>query len=83
MTNDAFAEKVIATQDAALARLQARDFGGMVLGFVDRVVNQPRLPHPVTNRDFWDQVKIADELEDMRAHRPAAFQALPAREDQR
>ena len=83
VTNDAFAEKVIATQDAALARLQARDFGGMVLGFVDRVVNQPRLPHPVTNRDFWDQVKIADELEDMRAHRPAAFQALPAREDQR
>jgi hypothetical protein len=31
----------------------------------------------VTDLDFWEQVKVADELEDVRSHRPAAFQALP------
>jgi hypothetical protein len=37
----------------------------------------PKRPHPPTAFDFWDQVKQAEELEELRAHRPSAFQALP------
>ena len=77
VANDAFSDQVVRTQDEALARLEARDFGGMVLRFVDTVSSQPHLPRPVTDLDFWEQVKVADELEDVRSHRPAAFQALP------
>ena len=83
VTNDAFHDHVVRTQDAALERLEARDFGGMVLRFVDRVRRQPRLPHPMTSLDFWEQVKVAEELEDVRSHRPAAFQALPKRRGDR
>jgi glycosyltransferase involved in cell wall biosynthesis len=79
VTNDAFHTHVLRTQDAALQRLEARDFGGMVLRFVDRVRRQPRMQHPLTSLDFWEQVKVAEELEDVRAYRPAAFQALPQR----
>ncbi len=79
VTNEAFTDRVVRTQEDALARLEARDFGGMVLRFVDSVRTVPRLPHPLTSLDFWDQVKVADELEDVRAHRPGAFQALPKR----
>jgi hypothetical protein len=83
VTNDAFHDRVVRTQDAALERLEARDFGGMVLRFVDRVRRQPRLPHPMTSLDFWEQVKVAEDLEDVRSHRPAAFQALAKRRGDR
>jgi L-malate glycosyltransferase len=79
VTNEAFHDGVVRSQDEALERLAARDFDGMVLRFVDRVRRQPRLPHPLTSLDFWEQVEVAEELEDVRCHRPAAFQALPRR----
>ena len=69
-------EQVIASQDAALARLLARDFGGMLLGYVDRALSGPRRTAPVTF-DFWDQVRQAELLEELRIYRPAAYQALP------
>jgi hypothetical protein len=68
---------IIATQDAALDRLRARNFGGTLLRFVDEVQRGPRMPHPPVAFDFWDQVNLAEELEELRAYRPAAFQALP------
>ena len=79
VTNDLFHNHIVRTQDEALQRLEAKDFAGKVLRFVDRVRRQPRLQHPLTSLDFWEQVKVAEELEDVRAHRPAAFQALPKR----
>ena len=69
-------EQVIASQDAALARLLARDFGGMLLGYVDRALNGQRRIAPVTF-DFWDQVRQAETLEELRIYRPAAYEALP------
>jgi len=27
--------------------------------------------------DFWDQVALAEELEEIRMYRPSAYQALP------
>ncbi|HXG89412.1 MAG TPA: glycosyltransferase [Vicinamibacterales bacterium] len=76
-TDRALQDRIIASQDAALDRLEARDFGGTLLRFVESVQRLPRLIHPPTAFDFWDQVKLAEELEEIRVYRPAAYQALP------
>ena len=78
MTRDAaFQERVICAQDRALARLEARDFDATLLRFVEEVQRQPRRPHPPVAFDFWDRVKEAQKLEEVRLYRPSAFQALP------
>ena len=74
----ALRERVVASQDAALARLLARDFGGMLLGFVERALAAPR-PHPPVASDFWDQVRQAEELEELRMYRPAAYRGAAQR----
>lgn len=80
VSNSLLQQRVICGQDAALARLEARDFGGTLLRFIDEVQLRPRIPHPPTAFDFWDQVKLAEELEEIRLYRPAAFEALPKSE---
>jgi glycosyltransferase involved in cell wall biosynthesis len=80
-TDVAVQDGIIAGQDAALARLESKDFAGTLLRFVDDVKAMPRREHPPTAFDFWDQVKLAEELEEIRAYRPAAFQALPKAAD--
>ena len=77
VTDSRFREQVITTQDAALDRLESRDFGGMLLRFVDQVKTSPRIARPQLAPDFWDQVATAQELSEIRMHRPAAFMALP------
>jgi glycosyltransferase involved in cell wall biosynthesis len=76
-TNTDVQDRIIASQDAALERLESKDFAATLLRFVDEVTRMPKRPHPPTAFDFWDQVKLAEELEELRAHRPSAFQALP------
>jgi hypothetical protein len=76
-------DRILDSQDAALARLQARDFAGTLLKFVDQVQGMPHLPHPPTASDFWDQLKQAKTLADVRVYRPAAFQALPKPHEER
>jgi L-malate glycosyltransferase len=76
-TNEAVRARIVASQDAALARLQARDFAGLLLGFVEQVRGGPRMSHPPVAFDFWDQVALGEQLEELRAYRPAAYQALP------
>jgi len=80
VTDQALADRVACGQDAALARLEARDFGRTLLRFIDQVRARPRMPHPPTAFDFWDQVQLAEELEEIRMYRPAAYQALPKEE---
>lgn len=70
-------ERILAAQDAALARLIGRDFGGTLLGFVDRIAAMPPVAHPGVAFDFWDQYAGLDALEELRVYRPAAFDALP------
>lgn len=70
-------ERVLDAQDAALARLLGRDFAGMLMGFVERAMAAPRRPAPPVAFDFWDQVRQAEALEEIRLYRPAAYQALP------
>jgi L-malate glycosyltransferase len=70
-------DRILDSQDAALARLNAKDFAGTLLKFVEQVAGSPRIDHPPVAFDFWEQLRQAEELADIRAYRPAAFQALP------
>jgi L-malate glycosyltransferase len=74
--------RVLAAQDAALARLRARDFGAEVVRVVRDVLARPRRPPAPVAYDFWRQFALAGELEELRQTRPAAFRALPVAPDQ-
>jgi L-malate glycosyltransferase len=74
-------DAILRAQDAALDRLLARDFDGMVRQFVRRVLESPRAPKPAVSEYFWRQYKLVDELEVIRYERPAAFRALPDDDD--
>jgi L-malate glycosyltransferase len=76
-TNEALASRIVEAQDAALARLMGRDFGGLLLRFVDEIRQMPRRPHPPVAFDFWEQVDEAVHLQELRPYRPAAYLALP------
>jgi len=70
-------EAVLAAQDAALARLRARDFAGTLLRFVDRVTSVPRREAPPVTWDFWQQFDLFERLEEFRQFRPSLYRALP------
>lgn len=74
----AMRERILDGQDAALDRLEARDFDGTLLTFVDQLLATPRRPHPPVSFNFWDQVRLAEEFAEIKAYRPSAFLALPA-----
>ena len=57
-----------------------RDFGGMVLDCVDRLVRLGPRPAPGVTWDFWAQFEQFDRFEELRQFRPALFKALPKRE---
>ena len=82
LTDDAaMADRVLLAQDAALDRLRARNFDGTLLRHVDQALSSPRRPAPALAFDFWRQFTLADELEEIRQYRPAAFKALPREDD--
>ena len=70
-------DRIIDGQYAALGRLEARNFGRVLLSFVDQVLAGPRQPPAAVAVDFWDQLRMREELEELWVHRPAAFKALP------
>jgi L-malate glycosyltransferase len=70
-------DRIVAGQLAAVDRLRARDFAGTLLGFVKRILSSPRAAPPKVAFDFWAQFDAAQELEELRMYRPAAYQALP------
>jgi hypothetical protein len=73
-------DRILATQDAALARLLERDFAGTLLRFVDRIRASAPRPAPEVPYDFWAMFDQAERLEELRQFRPAIFRALPMRE---
>jgi hypothetical protein len=73
---------VLAAQDAALDRLRAQDFGALAVQFVNQVLASPRRPPAPVAYDFWRQFRQAEELEEIRQRRPAAFRALPFAPDE-
>ena len=68
---------VLRSQDAALDRLLARDFAGLLRGFVEGVRRQPARQAPAVAWDFWSQFEQFDRLEELRQFRPALYRALP------
>jgi L-malate glycosyltransferase len=74
-------EAVVASQDAALARLLQQDFGGTLLRFVAEVRRQPARAAPDVPWDFWAQFEQFERLEELRQFRPALYRALPPSPD--
>ena len=70
-------DRIVDGQLAAVGRLRAKDFAGTLLGFVERILSSPRAAAPKVTFDFWGQFDAAQELEELRMFRPAAYQALP------
>ncbi len=70
-------ERILEGQDAALARLRARDFGGTLLRFIEQVPSMPRRPDHRVAWDFWQQVDTIERLEEQRLFRPSLYKALP------
>jgi glycosyltransferase involved in cell wall biosynthesis len=71
-------DAVIASQDAALARLRRKDFAGTLLRFVDQIRTAAPRPAPDVPYDFWPMFDQAERLEELRQFRPAIYRALPA-----
>ena len=76
-------DAVVASQDAALARLREKDFDGTLLRFVDQLRSTPPRPAPEVPYDFWPMFEQADRLEELRQFRPAIYRALPTSDDRR
>jgi glycosyltransferase involved in cell wall biosynthesis len=81
LSDGALQDRVVAAQDAALARLRARDFDRLLVGFVEDVLASPRRPAAPVAPDFWAQFRLAEELDEIRQYRPSAFKALPVAPD--
>ena len=77
LADDTTEDRILAAQDAALARLRAADFSGLLLKYVQQALAAP-LPAVNVAPDFWQQYKLALELDEIREARPSAFHALPA-----
>ena len=77
VSDAALQDAIVEDQTAAVHRLQARDFNGTLLRFVDRILGSPRAPAPSVAFDFWRQFDAAQELEELRQFRPAIYKALP------
>ena len=75
--DNALVDAIIAGQDAALDRLQQKDFSGTLLEFVRRALAAPPRPAPAVAFDFWAQFDQFERLEELRQYRPALFHALP------
>jgi glycosyltransferase involved in cell wall biosynthesis len=76
LDNGDLEEAVLASQDAALERLRARDFAGTLLRFVAELIGRPARQAPEVPWDFWPHFEQFDRLEELRMFRPALFRAL-------
>jgi glycosyltransferase involved in cell wall biosynthesis len=78
LDDPAIEEAVVASQDAALQRLLAQDFAGLLLRFVEQTAATAPQPAPEVAWDFWQQFDEFERLEELRQFRPAVYQALPS-----
>jgi len=77
VSNADLQDAIVQGQLDAVRRLQAKDFGGTLLSFVNRILEGPRAARPRVTFDFWHQFDAAQQLEELRLYRPAIYRALP------
>jgi glycosyltransferase involved in cell wall biosynthesis len=77
LSDPALQDSIVDDQLGAVARLQAKDFDGTLLRFVDGVLSAPRLGRAHVAFDFWQQFDALEQLEEIRRYRPSAFMELP------
>jgi glycosyltransferase involved in cell wall biosynthesis len=77
LSDAALQDEIVAGQIDAVDRLQAKDFDGTLLRFVNQILSAPRHGQPHVAFDFWHQFDAAEGLEEIRLMRPSAFKALP------
>ena len=77
LSNPALEAEILASQDAALERLLARDFAGILLGAIEKVNRAPRISKPEVRRDFWKRFAEWERQEELRLSRPSAYKAMP------
>jgi len=77
LSDPAIQDAIVEGQMAAVRRLEAKNFAGTLLGFVDQILASPRAPGPNVVLDFWHQFDAAEALEELRQVRPAVYKALP------
>ena len=70
-------DEILRAQDPALHRLQAKDFGGTLLRFIDDVRRGARAAPPQVASEFWRQFERSEALEEFRLRRPGAYGAFP------
>ncbi len=71
---------VVESQDAALARLRAKDFDAVLLRNVEKLLAAGPREAPEVAWDFWAQFDQFERLEELRQFRPSLFRALPTRD---
>jgi glycosyltransferase involved in cell wall biosynthesis len=76
LSDTSLQDRIVDGQLAAVDRLRAKDFKGTLLGFIDRILSQPRAAAPHVTFDFWHQFDALEQLEELRLYRPAAYKAL-------
>jgi glycosyltransferase involved in cell wall biosynthesis len=77
LSDAALQDTIVAAQYEAVGRLQAKDFDGTLLRFVDQILSAPRTGRGHVSFDFWRQFDAGEALEEIRKYRPSAFKALP------
>ncbi|MEE2637434.1 MAG: glycosyltransferase family 4 protein [Acidobacteriota bacterium] len=70
-------EEIVRSQDAALDRLMAQDFAGILTGAIEQVQRSERRPPVSVRWDFWSRFDEWEHLEELRLYRPSAYKALP------
>ena len=77
LSDSALEDDILRAQDAALARLRAQDFPATLFRLIARVRAAPPRTSWKVDPDFWRQFERAEALEDLKQHRPGAYEALP------
>ncbi|HET9834233.1 MAG TPA: glycosyltransferase [Vicinamibacterales bacterium] len=79
LSDSSIQDAIAQGQREALQRLRAKDFGGMLLRFVEQALTLPR-PAPVSvARDFRSEFERDEQIEALKIERPSAYRALATR----
>ena len=77
LSNPDLQDSIVDAQLDAVDRLQAKDFDGTLLRFVEQILSSPRQGSAHVSYDFWHQFDALEQLQETRMFRPSAYMALP------